>query len=426
MLRKLLEHRLVKDTLVLLGVQLTGYVLPLITLPYLTRVLGPANFGLMALGTAMTLYFAVIIDYGFAVTGTRQVAIAQHDPEKISQIYSTIMACKLGLLAPCFLALLGAVAAIPQMRAYWPLYLISFLQALGFCLSPNWFLQGVQRMRFLAYSDYTAKIIGVLLIFVLVRRSSDYLVAAAIQSGSYVLSAVTGLFLCFSVLRLRVVWPTWTGMRAAMLEGWPVFLSMGSMTIMTSSNTMILGMVTPPEQVGFLSASSRVIIAARGLSNPVAMAVYPHMSRLAVNSPAEGLKFLRRQLLWTTVPFLAISLGLFAFAPLLVSVLYGPRFAEVAVLLRLMSPVPVVHAVSVCFSTYYILAYGYERVWSKIITRMVILNFVLLAVLMLFVRPLRAVAVTTTLTDVYSAVAAILFFRRTADARAEHKPSPVS
>ena len=102
MLRKLLEHRLVKDTLVLLGVQLTGYVLPLITLPYLTRVLGPANFGLMALGTAMTLYFAVIIDYGFAVTGTRQVAIAQHDPEKISQIYSTIMACKLGLLAPCF------------------------------------------------------------------------------------------------------------------------------------------------------------------------------------------------------------------------------------------------------------------------------------------------------------------------------------
>ena len=312
------------------------------------------------------------------------------------------------------------------MRAYWPLYLISFLQALGFCLSPNWFLQGVQRMRFLAYSDYTAKIIGVLLIFVLVRRSSDYLVAAAIQSGSYVLSAVTGLFLCFSVLRLRVVWPTWTGMRAAMLEGWPVFLSMGSMTIMTSSNTMILGMVTPPEQVGFLSASSRVIIAARGLSNPVAMAVYPHMSRLAVNSPAEGLKFLRRQLLWTTVPFLAISLGLFAFAPLLVSVLYGPRFAEVAVLLRLMSPVPVVHAVSVCFSTYYILAYGYERVWSKIITRMVILNFVLLAVLMLFVRPLRAVAVTTTLTDVYSAVAAILFFRRTADARAEHKPSPVS
>ena len=412
-----------RDTFVLLGVQVTGYVLPLVTLPYLTRVLGPENFGLLALGTAMTLYFAVVIEYGFAVTGTRQIAIAQHEPEKVSLIYSTIMACKLGLLAPCFLVLLAAVAGIPKMRAYWPLYLISFLQALGMCLSPNWFLQGVQRMKFLAYSDYTAKIIGVLLIFVLVRRSSDYLGAAAIQSGGYLLSAMTGLVLCFSVLRLRLVWPTWASMRAAMLEGWPVFLSMASMTIMTSSNTIFLGMVTSPEQVGFLSASSRLIIAARGLCNPITAALYPHMSRLAVNSPSEGLKFLRRQVVWTAVPFLAMSIGLLAFAPLAVSVLYGPRYAEVAVLLRLMSPVPVVHAVSVCFGTYYMLAYGYEKAWSKIIHRMVILNFVMLAVLMLFVPPLRAVALTTTLTDVYSATAAILFFRRTAHGRAEHKPS---
>jgi len=64
MLRKLLSHRLAKDTLILFGVQVSGYVLPLITLPYLTRVLGPANFGLTALGTALILYFAVVIEWG--------------------------------------------------------------------------------------------------------------------------------------------------------------------------------------------------------------------------------------------------------------------------------------------------------------------------------------------------------------------------
>lgn len=426
MLRKLLTHRLVKDTLVLLGVQVTGYILSFITLPYLTRVLGPANFGLLALGAAMTLYFSVVIDYGFAVTGTRQIAVAQHDPEKIARIYSNIMACKLSLLLPCFLSLVGIVAAVPKMRAYWPLYLISFLQALGLCLSPNWLLQGMQRMRFLAYSDYAAKIIGVLLIFLLVRRSSDYLLAAAIQSGSYVVSAASGLFLCFSVLRLRVVRPRMPEMREALLEGWPVFLSMASMTIMTSSNTMILGLVTRPEQVGFLSASSRLIIATRALMNPIASAVYPHMSRLAVNAPAEGLQFLRRQVRLTAGLFLAISIGLWAFAPLVVSLLFGPRFAETAVLLRIMSPTPFVHAISICFGTYFMLAYGHEKVWMKIMTRMVILNFVLLGLLMLVTTPLRAVALTTALTDVYSAAAAIFFFRRATRSGVEARPAPVS
>ena len=65
MLRKLLSHRLAKDTLILFGVQISGYVLPLITLPFLTRVLGPANFGLTALGTALVLYFVVVTEWGF-------------------------------------------------------------------------------------------------------------------------------------------------------------------------------------------------------------------------------------------------------------------------------------------------------------------------------------------------------------------------
>jgi len=233
-----------------------------------------------------------------------------------------------------------------------------------------------------------------------------------LQSGGFLISACFGL-LFLANMRVRLVRPCWADMRATLLAGWPVFLSMASMTFVTSSNTMILGIMTSPDQVGFLNAAQRLIVATRALTNPVTTAVYPHMSRLAAGSRNDGLRFFRKQVLWTATPFLAISVGLLLFSPLAVRLLYGPKYVETGVLLRLMSMTPVVHAVSMCFGTYYMLAFGYEKAWSKIITRMMVLNFVCIFALMWLMRPVRAIALTTTLMDIFSAASCIFFYRKT-------------
>ena len=414
MLRKLLTHRLAKDSLILFGVQISGYVLPLVTLPFLTRVLGPANFGLTALGTALALYFVVVTDWGFAVTGTRQIAIVQDDHDRVSKFYSTIMACKVSLMTLCFFAMIALVMAIPKLRAFWPLYFVSFLQVVGSCFSPNWLLQGMQRMRYIAYSDYGAKVISVILIFALVRRSSDYMLVAALQSGGFLVSALIGLIIVFWKLRVRIVRPAFADMRGSFIMGWPVFLSMASMTAMSSTNTMIVGTMASTADVGFLSAAQRLIIATRSLTNPIAGAVYPHISKVAVHSPREALLFLRKLILWTSAPFLGITLGMLFFAPLAVSILYGPKYAETGILLRIMAFTPVLHAVGMCFGNYFMLAFGYQKEWSKIIMRMVVLNFVFVFLLILFIRPARAIALSTSLTDLFSVTSSILFYRRTA------------
>jgi len=67
-----------------------------------------------------------------------------------------------------------------------------------------------------------------------------------------------------------------------------------------------------------------------------------------------------------------------------------------------------------CFGNYFMLAFGYQKEWSRIITRMVILNFVLVFLLLLVMRPVRAIALSIALTDLFSAASSILFYRRTA------------
>lgn len=413
MLRQFTRHRLVQDALILFGVQVCGYILPLITLPYLTRVLGPGNFGLLAIGQALAMYFLMFSEYGFAVTGTRRVAISQGDRRQAAREYSTIMGCKLLLIVAGFLVMVGLLVAIPALGTEWRLYVLSFLIVAGWGLSPNWYFQGMQRMKYVAYSDYGAKILSVVLIFILVRRTENYLIAATLQSGAFLMSALIGLGFLFVGMRVRPVRPEWVDMRKAMIEGWPVFLSMAGMTIMSSSNTMVLGMTASTAQVGFLNAATRLIVAARALTNPVTSAVYPHMSRLAVISREEGVRFFERRLLWTAAPFLAVTAGMLVMSSWVVRALYGPEYAETAVLLRIMSPIPIVHAVSMCFGTYYMLAFGYEKEWSRIIRRMVTLNFVCLLPLIAIMPPARAVATTMTLMDVVTAGSCILFYVRT-------------
>jgi len=310
--------------------------------------------------------------------------------------------------------MIALVMTIPKLRAYWLLYFVSFLQVVGSCFSPNWLLQGVQRMRYIAYSDYGAKVISVILIFALVRRSSDYMLVAALQSGGFLVAAMIGLTIVFWKLRVRIVWPAFSDMRGAFIMGWPVFLSVASMTAMSSTNTVIVGAMSTPAEVGFLSAAQRLIIAVRSLANPITTAVYPHISRLAARSPREALVFLRKQVLWTSAPFLLITLGMLFFSPLAVSILYGQRYAETGVLLRIMCLTPIFHVLGMCFGNYFMLAFGYQKEWSKIITRMVVLNFVFLFVLVRFMQPARAVALSTVLSDFFSAGSSALFYFRTA------------
>ncbi len=413
---RLVKHRLVKDSLILYGVQITGYILPFVTQPYLARVLGPANIGLIGLGTALTLYFASVVEYGFAVTGPRQIAIAQDTPEEVSRVYSTILACRVMLMGLSAAVLVILVSTVPRYRSQWALYAVCFLQVVGWCLSPNWLLQGLQRMRFVAYADYGAKVVFVLLIFLLVRRRQDYIPAAALQSGGFLVAAAIGLTIVFGLLRVRLVRPTWNGMLGEMRTGWPVFLSMASVTVVASTNIMILGSLASNASVGYMSAAMRLVVAMRALANPISSAIYPHLSKLAARSPLQGLQFMRRVFVWVVLPFSAVSVFLIFFAPLVVRILYGREFAESGVLLRLMAFTPCLYAAGMCVSNY-MLAFGFEKAWSKIILQMTVLNFVVLGALLLVMEPARAVALTTVLVDAGSLASYLFFYRRTAGPR---------
>jgi PST family polysaccharide transporter len=406
----------------LYAVQISTFLFPLITLPYLSRVLSPDKFGLLAYGQSFAWYFYTLTEYGFDLTATRRVAINRDDSNAVSRIFGAVMGAKTLLTISGFVIMVCVVFATPKLRSDWPLFFVSFLTVIGGWLFPMWLFQGVEKLGVVAARDFAAKGIATILIFVLIRKPSDYLLAAAIQSGGMVVAGVASLISAPLVTRLRFSMPSWIEVARALQEGWPVFLSMAALSLAGSTNIFVLGLVAPPAQVGFYMGAYRLIVAGRMLVTPVVTALYPHISHRAASSSESTIRFLRRYSVLLASPFLITSVITLIGAPLIVRLILGPKFAETVLLLRIMAFSPFLLCLSHSYSTYYMLAFGFEKEWSRIIIRGAVLNLVLMGLLLLVMRPTVAVAVTGLMLDVYSVSASYLFYRRTTSLT----PMPVS
>ncbi|MCU1260918.1 MAG: polysaccharide biosynthesis protein, partial [Bryobacterales bacterium] len=412
MLRRFLQHAVVRNALSLYGITIAGYVLPLLTFPYLARVLGPGKFGLIQGAGAFMGYFLVITEYGFNLSVTREVSIHRDNIDTLCSIYTSAMAARMLLMVVSFAAMAAIVLAVPRLRMEWPLFFISFLTVVGSALFPQWLFQGLERMEYITVREVGARFIGLMTVFVLVRREADYLWAAAIMSGSTAVAGAVGLLY---VRRLTGVGLTRTSaaeVRRTLAEGWHVFLSSAAIKIYTTSNTVILLFIASNAEVGYFTSASKLIEAAKNLISPLSTAIYPHVSRKAAGSREAAVYFIRRNLFRLTAPFAIVSLGLLIAAPIGIRIIYGNAYDQAIRLLQIMSPIPFVVALATSFATYYMLGLGYTKQWSRIIVTAGALNFVVLLPLLLVCKASMAVAITGVAIECFVLGRSYMFYRQ--------------
>lgn len=409
----LLGHSLVKNMLLLYGVQFSTYMFPLITLPYLARVLEPDRLGAVFFAQSFIWYFIVLTDYGFGLSATRKISVHRANPAEVSRIFSAVMSAKLLLLVFGFLLMEAIVFATPKLRGEWLLYTVTYLNVLGNVLFPIWFFQGMQRMEQVALRDFSAKLSGLILLLWLVHGREDYIWAAGIQSGAMGLAAILGLTQVRRVCAVHWRWAAWNSINEELREGWPIFWSMATVALTGSTNVVILGMWATEAEVGYYSSAFRVVVAIRMMVSPVSTVIYPHVSRLASQNRESAIEFLRKFGTILCLPFAGLSLLLLVSAPWLVLLVFGSEYSNAIPLLQILAPSPFLLALAHNYSTYYMLPHGYDRQWSRILTQGAVLNFVILFPLLLIMPGGYAVAITTLAMDIYSAAATYLFYRRT-------------
>jgi PST family polysaccharide transporter len=424
--KRLAGHSTAQNAALLYLVQIGTYVFPLLTLPYLGRVLGVERLGLLVSGQTFIWYFYTLTEYGFDLTATRRVAIHKEDPQELSRIFSSVMVSKALLTLGGFVIMVTAVFLTPKLSAHWELYLLSFLTVLGGLFFPMWLYQGMEKMKLVAIRDFSAKLVAMVLIFLVVKRQTDYLWATVFPSGAMAAAGLLSLLMAPHICGVRFIMPNWKQVWAELQDGWAVFLSMAALSL-TGTNLVILGFIGTEKQVGYYSGAFRIVIALRSIAVPLVAALYPYVSHRASKSTADTIRFLKKYAFLPALPFLAGSILVFVMAPFFVKLILGPEFGPSAPLLRIMAFSPFLLVLSNVYSTYFLLAFGFSKQWSQIVWQSTVLNYVLIGSLIWIMPADYAMAVTMTILDTYVVVAAYLIYRKQAPRlMAESGPTPAT
>ena len=396
----------------LTGLQFASYILPLITLPYLTYVLGPDKFGLTQYAISLITYFQMFTDYGFNLSATRELAIVREDKLKVSEIFNSVMFIKILLCIISFLILLLIVVFIPKFSVDAEVYILTFGIVVGNVLFPTWLFQGMEYMKYTSIINIIGKLIFTILIFVFIHQTSDYILVPIINSFGYLVVGVLGIYVALTRFDIKVAVPSLNNIKHHLKEGWHVFLSTIAINMYTTTNTFLLGLLTNNTLVGYYSIAEKFITAANGLFSPISQALYPYISRTVENEDkTSNIIRLRKLTKLAAILGATFSLGLFIFADPLISILFGAEYANSIIILRILSIIPFMVSLSNIFGIQTMLTFNYKEDFTKIVFMGGIIDIVLGIILITLLKEI-GIAISFAITETFITIAMLIFLQR--------------
>lgn len=275
---------------------------PLVTFPYVTRVLGVENIGRYNFADSIIGYFGLFAGLGISTYAIREGARIREDPVAFRQFANEIFTINTLSTVVSYGALLLAVAMVPKFADYRALLLIFSLQVAFSMLAVEWIYSAFEDYLYITLRSIAFQIISLVCLFLFVRDEGDVCVYAAVT----VVSRVGAYFLNFWHAR------TYGGVGLTRHIAWRrhikpvlVLFSMSAMTTLyVSSDVTILGFLCGDYTVGIYSVSTKVYGVVKGLLGAVLVVSIPRISALLGRGDQKGVEMVASDIYRTMISFL--------------------------------------------------------------------------------------------------------------------------
>ena len=242
---------LVKNVFSLGLVQIANYVFPFITVPIVSRIIGPDKFGVISFASSFVTYFTILINFGFDLSATRAISANRNNIEERNKIFNQVVLAKILLFSASVVLFTIALFTVPQLSNEKEVAVFSFLLCLSWVITPNWLYQGMQELSRVAIFNLVTKVIFTVIILLVVKQKSDYIWQPLAISIAQI---VVGVYSFAYALKRYHITLSMSKLQPVLQLLWKekvIFFSMVVINLYTTTNVVLLGFLQSEEQVGF-------------------------------------------------------------------------------------------------------------------------------------------------------------------------------
>ncbi len=339
--------------------QVFTILFPLLTYPYLLRVIGLELYGVIVFAQTIINYVSLVINFGFNMSGARDVAVHKEDKVRLSRIVSSTYLCKFILWIVCLIVYLSVISIVPFFRDYYWVYLLSFLLTLNELLLPIWFFQGIEKMKYITIVNLSARLLFVAAIFLFVREREDYLLVPFLNGIGTILAGGLSLYIVLGKEKINLFVIPIKDLKSAYKESFPLFVSSLSTQIYVNVNKLVIGSFLGMSEVSIYDMADKVLHLMKLPISMMAQAVFPKISR------ERNIRFVNRVMFLVAGTVLLAYICVFIGSDWIVYLFTGEYMEEASIIMRLLG----VSAILVSFNGFLggnrLVPFGYSSVYMK-------------------------------------------------------------
>ncbi len=339
--------------------QFSTLIFPLVTTPYISRVLGPSGLGKVNFASSVVNWFILFSTLGLLSYGVREVSRIRDDKKKLSRFFSEILLLKIIATLIVLAVYVPSIFYIERFSLEFVLFALNGVLLLSNVFSLDWFFQGVEDYKYITIRSIIIKIIAIISIFALVKTEDHYLIYAGITVFTLSIGNIINFIYARKFIRIQI---KDLNIKQHLRPLFVFFTTTLVVSVYTLLDQVILGFMKGDSDVAFFARAKMFFNIGMALSVSINNAITPRINNYFVGNKDQYAKLLKTSLNMLILISVPIMFGIGILAQDLMILFGGNEFEPSSIALIIMTPLLVLTPLSIWNYQQRIIPLGYEKI----------------------------------------------------------------
>ena len=351
---------------------MTSVLLPVLTIPYVSRVLSADGIGINTVTYANTQYFILLGSLGISIYATKKIATIREKKDKLKKTFWEIFSIQ---FTGCILAYMVFALTLGQSHKYGIFYMLQGFYILAAAVDISWYFLGIENFKNASLRSFFAKIISVILIFIFVKTRDDLWKYILINAGTmFVGQLIMWFYVGKDMLKVKEIGKLKIAMHIMPILA--LFVPQIATQVYTVLDKTMIDLFKGAVEAGYYDQSQKIVRILLSVVTSLGIVMLPRIANLfSKDDLNEVKKSLRKAFVVISFLSIPITFGLIGISDKFVPILFGNEFLSVIPLTKISPVLVIIIGLGNVFGTQYLLAIGKNKEYTASVCIGALVNF---------------------------------------------------